>query len=318
MITPVEIFLAFAIDVLVGDPRSFPHPVVYIGKAIEQGEGILRKRFDDSTAGKVLVSLVVGCAFLAALVVTVVLSSVTGPLALFALAAYVWLASTTIALRGLVDAVREVFAATSLDDARKQLAMIVGRDTGELDEEGVSRAAIETLAENASDGIIAPLFYLAIGGLPLAMAYKAVNTLDSMVGYKNEKYIEFGRASAKLDDLFNYIPARLTGVLIVAAAYVLSGFSRTEAIRTWEIMKRDGAKHTSPNAGVPEAAMAGAIEVKLGGPSNYGGEIVEKPYIGDGPRSCTEQGMRGVGVVVVVSMLGLAVAMGIAYIGGAL
>jgi adenosylcobinamide-phosphate synthase len=318
MISQVEIFIAFSIDVIVGDPRSIPHPVVYIGRGIELGESFLRKRFDARTAGRVLASLVVGCTFLAALAVTLFLKSITGPLALFALAAYVWLLSTTLALRGLVDAAREVFVASTIEDARSKLAMIVGRDTADLDEEGVARAAIETLAENASDGIVAPLFYLAIGGLPLAMAYKAVNTLDSMVGYKNEKYLDFGRASAKLDDLFNYIPARLTGVLIVAAAYVLSGFSRTEATRVWEIMNRDGGNHTSPNAGVPEAAMAGALEVKLGGPSNYDGVLVDKPYIGEGTNNCKEQGMRALGIIVVASMLGLAVSMGIALIVGAL
>jgi adenosylcobinamide-phosphate synthase len=242
---------------------------------------------------------------------------------------FIYLISTTLALRGLISSVRLVIDAVNsgnLDDARRKLSMIVGRDTGSLGEEAILRAAIETLAENLSDGFGAPLFYLVIGGLPLGIAYKAVNTLDSMVGYKNERYMRFGWAAARLDDAANYIPARITGLAISAAAFLyclisrrksdvgnrkseignrkseietatsallnlefriqnskLGVFNRAlEAARTsFRVMRRDGRNHTSPNSGLPEAAMAGALGVRLGGPSTYGGVAVEKPYIGE-------------------------------------
>ena len=165
--------------------------------------------------------------------------------------------------------------------------MIVGRDTQHLSEEGVLRATVETVAENLSDGIIAPLFYLAVGGLPFAMTYKAVNTLDSMVGYKNDRYLLFGRASARLDDIANFIPARITGLLVVIAVFLLTlagkaGRPAINARRALTVMLRDGRKHSSPNSGFPEAAVAGGLGVILGGPSTYGGIVIEKPYIGEG------------------------------------
>ncbi|MCL4456960.1 MAG: adenosylcobinamide-phosphate synthase CbiB, partial [Nitrospirae bacterium] len=166
-----------------------------------------------------------------------------------------------------------------IESARSNLGMIVGRDTQNLSEKGILKATIETSSENLSDGIIAPLFYLAIGGLPLALTYKAINTLDSMVGYKNDRYKNFGWAAARLDDIANYIPARITGALIAvsSSAVFRSPFTVRDSLKT---MLRDGRKHTSPNAGIPEAAMAGALGVRLGGPSSYGGIIIQKPYIG--------------------------------------
>jgi adenosylcobinamide-phosphate synthase len=168
--------------------------------------------------------------------------------------------------------------------ARKRLARIVGRDTGELDPEGVFKAATETVAENTSDGVIAPLFYLAIGGPALMLAYKAINTLDSMIGYKNERYINFGMAAARLDDAANYIPARITAALMVAAAAILKYDWRG----AFAVTIRDGRKHPSPNAGVVEAAVAGALKVRFGGPIIYNGVLSEKPFIGDGPRAPDE------------------------------
>lgn len=164
-----------------------------------------------------------------------------------------------------------------LPKARYAVSMIVGRDTQNLDETGVTKAAVETVAENTSDGIIAPMFYLAIGGTPLAMCYKAINTLDSMVGYKNEKYIDFGRASAKLDDAANFIPARIAGVLMVISAY-LTGMDGKNA---WKIFRRDGRNHASPNSAQTEAACAGALQVQLAGNAYYFGKLYEKPTIGD-------------------------------------
>jgi adenosylcobinamide-phosphate synthase len=211
---------------------------------------------------------------------------------IFGKAVLIYLAGTTIALRELVASAKRVIASVEagiLTDARKHLSMIVGRDTEGLSDEGVLRATVETLAENLSDGVIAPVFYLVLGGLPLAIAYKAINTLDSMIGYKNEKYIRFGWAAAKLDDVANYIPARITGVLIIVSAYLLGVMSsgRSKAVSSFSgldsftIMLRDGRKHTSPNSGMPEAAVAGALGIRLGGPSTYGGRLFEKPFIGD-------------------------------------
>jgi adenosylcobinamide-phosphate synthase len=173
--------------------------------------------------------------------------------------------------------VADALISGDLAEARRYLSYIVGRDTENLDEEEIWRAVVETVAENTSDGVIAPLFYLMIGGPVLGLAYKAVNTLDSMVGYKNERYLLFGRASARFDDFVNYIPARLTGLLVVLAAPFLG----LPAKQSWRIMARDGRNHSSPNSGIPEASVAGALGVRLGGTNLYGGVPVEKPTIGD-------------------------------------
>jgi adenosylcobinamide-phosphate synthase len=201
----------------------------------------------------------------------------------------VLLSSTTIAVRGLTDSAREVISAVRaghIHEARYSLSMIVGRDTDRLGDKAILRASIETLAENFSDGIVAPIFYFVLGGLPLAMAYKAVNTLDSMVGYRNEKYINFGKAAARLDDAANYIPARVSGVLIVLSVaacrlFMRANFSLMTGRVAFIMMVRDGRNHSSPNSGIPEAAMAGGLGVRLGGPSFYGGILVDKPYIGE-------------------------------------
>lgn len=185
--------------------------------------------------------------------------------------------------------VAQALAAENLPVARKNLSFIVGRDTDGLQEEEIWRGAIETVAENSSDGVIAPLFFLMLGGPVLGLAYKAVNTLDSMVGYKNEKYLLFGRASARCDDLLNFVPARLTGFLLVMAA-PLTGLSLTGA---WRIMRRDGRNHSSPNSGFPEAAAAGALGVRLGGTNRYFGAPVEKPFIGDSLKPLGREAWHG-------------------------
>ncbi len=297
MIGPTEMILAFLVDLAIGDPRWLPHPVRIIGRAISCSERFLRSQFwgpeGEKKAGVFLVIMIVLPAFLvtfgivkAIFWVSDTTSSLVGMLFL------IYLAATTIAVRELIDSARLVIESVkdgSLEAARRKLGMIVGRDTENLSEGDILRAVIETLAENLSDGIVAPVFYLVLGGLPLAITYKAINTLDSMVGYKNETYINFGRAAAKLDDIANYIPARITGLLIVSAVFVTALFSRGKnpmslAGRAFEIMLRDGRKHTSPNSGIPEAAMAGALGIRMGGPSTYGGILSEKPYIGDPER----------------------------------
>ncbi len=304
MITPLELLIAFGFDVLIGDPRWLPHPVRIIGKAIEWGEAILRKLMPARIGGVLLAVTMVGATyFLTYYAVEFIRLRIGGITATIIIA---YLASTTLALRGLVMAVGGVFKSKDIELARRRLSRIVGRDTASLDEEGIHRAAIETLAENTSDGIIAPLFYLAIGGVPLAMAYKAVNTLDSMVGYKNDRYIKFGWAPARIDDIANFIPARLTGALMVVAASFVRAAHATDALMT---MLRDGGKHSSPNSGIPEAAMAGALGVVLGGPSVYGGVLVEKPRIGEGGGlHYKETRCRAMAITTVTALGGLALA----------
>lgn len=275
------IFFAFILDLILGDPRWFPHPVVLIGRLISFLENVFRISIKNKgwelLAGGILAIVVPASAFL-------VTYWLIGTASSFSQAAG-WLAAvflgyTTIAARSLYSEpqkVAKLLLTGDLPDARKELSCLVGRDTQELDEKGIVRALIETVAENTSDGVIAPLFYLAIGGPPLAMAYKAVNTLDSMVGYKNERYLHFGRASARLDDIANYIPARLSALLMIFAAFIL----RKDWIGACKITARDGRNHPSPNSGYPEAAMAGAMGKRLGGLSYYGGIPSNKPFIGN-------------------------------------
>jgi adenosylcobinamide-phosphate synthase len=281
---------AVILDLLIGDPRWFPHPVVYMGKLITLLEKALRRLVKNEMTGGILllgltVSITVGLAF-ALLKGAYAVSPWLG----FAVA--VLLSWSCLAARSLhreSGLVADLLGRGELTAARRYLANIVGRDTAELDEPEVWRATVETVAENTSDGVIAPLFYLCLGGPLLAIAYKAVNTLDSMVGYRNERYLEFGRASARFDDLANFVPARITGLLMVAAAPLL-GLSARNA---WRIMGRDGRNHSSPNSGIPEAAVAGALGIRLGGTNLYGGRVVEKPTIGDAVKQISQESWRG-------------------------
>jgi adenosylcobinamide-phosphate synthase len=273
--------IAYMLDLVLGDPRGFPHPVRLFGWVIQGLEKILRRlsRHEawEKFAGVLLaVGLPGGVFVLSAYLLTVWLP----PFPLLQSLLTILLAYTTLATRSLhQEAARVVKAleAGQVNEARKWLSWIVGRDTENLDREGMLRATLETVAENLSDGVIAPLFYLMLGGVPLALAFKAASTLDSMVGYKNDRYRHFGWASARLDDLWNYIPARLTAWLIVGAAWA-RGWNWRSARRIW---LRDGRKYPSPNAGLPQAALAGALGIRLGGPAAYGGVRKEKPYLGD-------------------------------------
>ncbi|MDD7207382.1 MAG: adenosylcobinamide-phosphate synthase CbiB [Faecalibacterium longum] len=272
----------FVLDLLFGDPAWLPHPVVYMGKAISALEQRLRARLPRTPQGKLL-----GGAILAFClpVGTFLLTSLVclGAAALspwLGLAVQMFWCGQALAAKGLAQESTNVYAELkkgSLPAARKAVSRIVGRDTEALTAEGVTRAAVETVAENASDGVIAPLLYMLLGGAPLALTYKAINTMDSMVGYKNEKYLYFGRAAAKLDDVANYIPSRLAGLLWVAAA-ALTGNSASGA---WRIWRRDRRNHASPNSAQTESACAGALGVQLAGPAYYFGEYYPKPTIGD-------------------------------------
>jgi adenosylcobinamide-phosphate synthase len=268
---------AFALDFMLGDPRSLPHPVRWMGKAIERLEPPFRRiHFNLTFCGALYaVVLILGTWLLTFLVLAAAhrIHPFLKTLLDIILIYY------CISIRSLNDAAMEVEQCLSqkkIQAARKKVAMIVGRDIDNYKEDGLARATVETVAENLVDGVTAPLFFAAIGGAPLAMAYKMANTLDSMVGYKNQTYQQFGKAAARIDDVLNFIPARLTVPVIALAAQILSG--RGERSLTTAVC--EGAHHASPNAGYPEAAFAGALAVKLNGPNYYNRKLVDKPYIG--------------------------------------
>lgn len=278
---------ALLIDAVIGDPdwlwKRLAHPVVLIGALIGWLDGVLnRESWSDGrrkSAGVLAILAVI---------------AVTGSIGFFIEAplrqswggwgAIAAVAATLIAQRSLYDhvaRVRDAFAAGGLEAAREKVALIVGRDPQTLDEAGVSRAAIESCAENFSDGVVAPVFWLAVLGLPGLLIYKGINTADSMIGHLNPRYRAFGWAAARLDDLVNWIPARLSGVLIALAAPVVRGSIK----QSFAVMRRDARKHRSPNAGWPEAAMAGALGIALAGPRIYGGQLTDDPFLNDGARA---------------------------------
>lgn len=270
---------AFFLDLALGDPRWLPHPVVLMGKVIARGERWLRSGDGrrDFLTGMTLSLFIIALSAAATLALVILCNLLPLWLSFSATAA---LASTTLATRGLLDAVKlieEPLRAGDLGMAREKLAHIVGRETADLNQDKVLRASLESLSESTCDGIVAPLFYLFLGGLPLAMAYKAVSTLDSMIGYRTAQYFYFGKFAARLDDAANFIPARLTAGFMVITTLAL----RLNPARALRAVWRDHANHLSPNAGYPEAALAGALGIRLGGPSIYFGEQIDKPYLGD-------------------------------------
>ncbi|MDQ0087252.1 adenosylcobinamide-phosphate synthase [Paenibacillus anaericanus] len=275
--------VAYALDRLVGDPRWLPHPVVGMGKAISAIEAAIRRLVQPRryrVAGLLLPLLVVGGSFALTWAALRLLAMVNPWLAAIAEAAFI---ATTIAAKGLRDAGMEVCGHLRRGDlpaARRSLSMIVGRDTADLQPPEVVRGAVETVAENIVDAVVSPLFFALIGGAPLAMAYRAVNTLDSMVGYKNDKYIHLGWASARLDDIANYIPARLTALLLIAASWCL----RLDPKGAWSAVRRDASAHPSPNSGYPESAVAGSLGIRLGGENSYHGVTSFRAYMGDKKR----------------------------------
>lgn len=278
--TPAGLLIgAFLLDLAIGDPRWLPHPVVLMGKAISHGEALLRNgnARRDFLAGMALSLFLVTLSAAVAMALVTLFNLL--PLWL-SFSANAGLACTTLATRGLLDAVKQIegpLCAGDLVIAREKLGHIVGRETTDLNHDKVLRASLESLSESTCDGIVAPLFYLFVGGVPLAMAYKAVSTLDSMIGYRTERYFYFGKFAARLDDAMNFIPARLTASFMVIATLAV----RLNSARALRVAWRDHAKHLSPNAGYPEAALAGAFGIRLGGPSIYFGKEICKPYLGD-------------------------------------
>ena len=268
---------AFILDFFLGDPKNLPHPVRWMGKAIEALEPFFRKLPFHLTYSGLLfaISLAAGTWICAAGALAVadrlhpILKTVLEITGIY----------YCLANRSLHDAAMQIsrdLRQHHIDRAREKVALIVGRDVTQYEKEGIARATVETVAENLVDGVISPLFFAALGGAPLALAYKMINTLDSMVGYKNKRYRFFGKGAARIDDMANYIPARLAVPIIALAAQLLSG----QGTRAFKTAFQEGQNHSSPNAGLPEAAFAGALAVKLNGPNIYDGQWVEKPYIG--------------------------------------
>jgi adenosylcobinamide-phosphate synthase len=301
---------ACLLDWIAGDPEWFPHPVRWMGRCTLLAESLLRRpgqsASDELLAGAALTAGLVGASYLGtakAIEIAYRVSTVTG------LATEILLGWTCIASRNLIDESLSVIRALEQKElirARQKLSRIVGRDTEALSETEINRAVIETLAESACDGIVAPLVYIVIGGVPMAMAYKAVNTLDSMIGHADQRYFYFGKTAARLDDVANYLPARLTAMTLAVAAGMDNATSATSA---WRIWRRDGRRHKSPNAGHPESAMAGALQVRLGGDNTYAGERVAAPLLGaefDPPK--LHHAKRALRLVAAVSLLSAGVA----------
>ena len=285
MMTVWAVLGGFVLDALFGDPAWLPHPVVYMGKAISKLEKFLRPRLPKTPQGELLGGAIVAfCLPVGTFLLTGLVCWGAARLhPLLGLAVQMFWCGQALAARGLVQESTNVYKELKKPDlpgARKAVSRIVGRDTAELTAEGVTKAAVETVAENASDGVIAPLLYMLIGGAPLALTYKAINTMDSMLGYKNEKYLYFGRVPAKLDDVANYIPSRLAGLLWVAAA----AFTHNDAKGARKIWRRDRRRHASPNSAQTESACAGALGVQLAGPAYYFGQYYPKLTIGDALR----------------------------------
>ena len=274
--------VAFLLDTLIGDPRTRLHPVVLMGNLISLLEKILLRAEDSSTAklikGGVLVATVVGSTYMMGLEIDRA-AKATG-----SLTAEIFIEALTLAFmispRSLADAGREIhdlLMLGNINEARRKVGWIVGRDTDRLSEPEIVRATVETISENTVDGIISPLFFFLIGGLPMAVAYRAANTMDSMLGYKNDKYLYFGRAAARLDDVLNFLPARLTSLLFITAAAVLN----LDYKNALHMVRRDADKHPSPNGGYAEAAVAGALNIRLGGFNWYFGRQTFRAYMGE-------------------------------------
>lgn len=285
----LPMFVGFVIDIFVGDPYNFPHPIRAIGTLIAKLEKFVRERFKNLRKGGVFLAL------------TVLIASTLVPLAVllvcYKINIYLGLAVESVMCWQLVAAqclqkesmkVCRAVEERDIEKARKAVSMIVGRDTDVLDETGIVKAAVETVAENTSDGVTAPIMYIAFGGAPLGFFYKAANTMDSMIGYTNEKYIDIGRFAAKLDDVLNFIPSRLTALGMILSAYLLGADGKNAA----KIWKRDRRKHASPNSAQTESVCAGALDIRLAGDAYYFGELHKKEFIGDDIRTPESEDIR--------------------------
>lgn len=273
--------IGYLLDLIFGDPQGFPHPIRLIGKLIHEVESYLRRKCrngnDERKAGITLWIVVVTVSFLVPLIILLFLYGLNPILGIIAEAVMIYFILAAKSLKVESMKVYTSLQNNNIIEARKNLSYIVGRDTENLNAPDVARAAIETVAENTSDGVIAPMLFILLGGAPLGFMYKAINTLDSMVGYKNEKYINMGRFSAIADDVANYIPSRISAYLMILASVIL----KMDYKHAYKIYKRDRYNHSSPNSAQTEAVCAGSLNVMLGGDNFYGGKLVHKPTIGD-------------------------------------
>ena len=292
----LPLLMGWVLDLILGDPQWMPHPVVGFGKMIALGEKQLNKGSHCKLKGALLAIFLVALVFVVIFILDQQLSNLNALLSIaFRTLIIFWcLAGTT-----LIREVRQTFLAVdrSLEEGRKQVARIVGRDTTQLSAQEIRTAALETLAENLSDGVIAPLFWLAIGGVPGMLTYKMVNTLDSMIGYKTDRYRDFGCFAARLDDVANYLPARLTAFLMIVPKLMTINTHHGSKLFTFHFslftfVHENGRRHASPNSGYPEAALAGILNCRFGGPHTYFGQLFDKPYIGENDRLLTTDDMH--------------------------
>jgi len=283
MVSVNILLIAFALDSIFGDPRWLPHLIVLFGNTISKGEKMLNKDPNKGLKGSLLVIVLVSGSFVVPYFLLSWLSELNYWLSAILATSLLFycLANRTLIKEG--KAVFQTLKKEGLEAGRKRLSWIVGRDTSQLNEQQIRTATLETLSENLSDGVIAPLFYYFIFGVPGAVAYKMINTLDSMIGYKSDRYKDFGKFAARLDDLANFIPSRITALLILMVKGKLSGLP---------FLFKEGKKHASPNAGYPEAALAYILNCQFGGPNYYHGKLVEKPYIGSNPKTLTDQDLE--------------------------
>ncbi len=292
----LPLLMGWVLDLILGDPQWMPHPVVGFGKMIALGEKQLNKGSHRKLKGALLAIFLVALVFTVIFILDQQLSNLNALLSIaFRTLIIFWcLAGTT-----LIREVRQTFLAVdrSLEEGRKQVARIVGRDTTQLSAQQIRTAALETLAENLSDGVIAPLFWLAIGGVPGMLTYKMVNTLDSMIGYKTDRYRDFGCFAARLDDVANYLPARITAFLMIVPKLMTINTHHGSKLFTFHFslftfVHENGRRHASPNSGYPEAALAGILNCRFGGPHTYFGQLFDKPYIGETDRLLTTDDMH--------------------------
>lgn len=293
IISLVALLIGYILDLIFGDPYSFPHIIRLIGNMISKTEKILRRIFPKSNKGEFIggIFLVIIVTVIPTLIVILILKACESLNIFLRLFVESFICYQLLATKSLKDESMKVYKElkeNDLEGARYKVSMIVGRDTKTLTEEGVTKAAVETIAENTSDGIIAPMIYMVIGGAPLGLLYKAVNTMDSMVGYKNDKYLYFGRAAAKLDDVLNYVPARVSAYLMIIASFL----TKMNWKNAYKIYKRDRYNHSSPNSAHTEAVCAGALEVQLAGDAYYFGKLHKKKTIGDSLRPIEFEDIR--------------------------
>lgn len=300
----IDILIAVIIDWIIGDPYWFPHPVIYIGRLIRFLEKKARKFSKGDLELKIYGGIIVIIVGFISFIIPFMILQVVKTMPILYDVINVFILWTTLAARCLHVEGKKVYISlknNDIKDARVKLSYIVGRDTTQLSEKEIIRADVETIAENTSDGIIAPLFFAFIGGAPLAILYKGINTMDSTLGYLNDKYRYIGFFPAKVDDVFNLIPARLTGILMCISAPLVKG----NIIASFKIMIRDRKNHKSPNCAYPEAATAGALRVQLGGNNVYFGEVVEKPTIGDKIRELDKEDINKTIILMYASEIGL-------------